>query len=110
MITLHQLPARRRSMRSLWVLHELGVPFAVQTYALDKSLRALLSGKEPCRRVPALEIRSVRRCSRLGQSPRCFCERFSAECSWAAPLATPERVQWLVWVHFCETIPSIPPP
>ena len=37
-ITLHHVP-QSRSMRVLWLLHELGVPFDVVVRPFDKSLR-----------------------------------------------------------------------
>ncbi|MGB1034621.1 MAG: glutathione S-transferase N-terminal domain-containing protein, partial [Primorskyibacter sp.] len=38
MIRLHHCP-QTRSMRSLWLLHELGIPFEVVTHGFDKTLR-----------------------------------------------------------------------
>ena len=39
MITLHHCP-QSRSMRTLWLLHELGVPFELRTYPFDATLRS----------------------------------------------------------------------
>jgi glutathione S-transferase len=102
MITLHHCP-QTRSMRSLWVLHELGVPFAVQTYAFDKSLRApAFLEKSPAGRVPTLEI-DGETLFETGAITEVLCERFSPDVL-GRPAGHPERAQWLVWVHFAETI------
>ena len=56
MITLHHCP-QTRSMRTLWLLHELDIPFRLVVHPFDKSLRRpeFLS-LSPAGRVPALEI------------------------------------------------------
>jgi len=73
MIVLHHC-AQSRSMRTLWLLHELGVAFESVTHPFGKALRAPEFLKvSPAGRVPALEL-------------------------------DPERADWLKWVHFAETI------
>lgn len=102
MITLHHCP-QTRSMRSLWLLHELGVPFELQTYPFDKSLRApAFLAKSPAGRVPALEI-DGEAIFETGAITEVLCERFSPDVL-GRPAGHPERAQWLVWVHFAETI------
>ncbi|MCX7566263.1 glutathione S-transferase family protein [Sulfitobacter sp. F26169L] len=102
MITLHHCP-QSRSMRSLWLLHELDVAFEVQTRGFDKSLRdpAYLA-KSPAGRVPALEI-DGETIFETGAITQVLCERFSPDVLGRAA-GHPERAQWLVWVHFAETI------
>ena len=102
MITLHHCP-QTRSMRSLWLLHELGVEFDVQTYAFDKSLRApAYLEKSPAGRVPALDLDGVA-IFETGAITEILCERFSPEVL-GRPAGHAERAQWLIWVHFAETI------
>jgi glutathione S-transferase len=102
MITLHHCP-QTRSMRSLWLLHELGVPFEVVTYAFDKSLRApAFLEKSLAGRVPALEL-DGEALFETGAICELLCERFSPEVL-GRPAGHWERAQWLVWVHFAETI------
>ena len=102
MITLHHCP-QTRSMRSLWLLHELGVEFDVQTYAFDKSLRApAYLEKSPAGRVPALDLDGVA-IFETGAITEVLCERFSPEVL-GRPAGHAERAQWLIWVHFAETI------
>ncbi len=102
MIRLHHCP-QTRSMRSLWLLHELGVDFEVATHAFDKSLRDTSYLRlNPAGRVPALEIDGA--CMfETGAITEYLCERFSPDGLGRSP-GSPERVAWLVWVHFSETI------
>lgn len=102
MITLHHVP-QSRSMRVLWLLHELDVPFRQVDHALDKSLRApeylTLS---PAGRVPALEIEGERMFE-SGAMIEYLCERFP-EAGLGQMPGDLNRMAWLVWLHFAETI------
>ena len=102
MIRLHHCP-QTRSMRSLWLLYELGVEFEVITHAFGKNLRdpkylsIALSG-----RVPSLEIDG--KCLiETGAIAEYLCDRFSPDGLGRSP-GHPERAEWLVWIHFAETI------
>lgn len=102
MITLHHCP-QSRSMRTLWLLHELDVEFRVVVHPFDKSLRRpeYLS-LSPAGRVPALEI-DGERMFETGAITEYLCERFSPD-RLGRGVASPDRMAWLVWVHFAETI------
>tara|TARA_R110000787_G_scaffold162503_4_gene275932 strand:- start:569 stop:1234 length:666 start_codon:yes stop_codon:yes gene_type:complete len=102
MITLHHCP-QTRSMRTLWLLHELDVEFHVKIHAFDKSLREpeYLS-VSPAGRVPALEI-DGERMFETGAITQYLCERYSPDRMGRSTHA-PDRMAWLVWVHFAETI------
>lgn len=102
MITLHHCP-QTRSMRTLWLLNELDVPFRIVVHPFDRSLRrpAFLS-LSPAGRVPALEIEGGRMFE-TGAITQYLCERFSPDRLGRAA-GSPERMDWLVWVHFAETI------
>ena len=102
MITLHHCP-QTRSMRTLWLLHELGVEFRVVVHPFDKSLRRpeFLS-LSPAGRVPALEIEGERMFE-TGAITEYLCERFSPDRLGRSP-GSPDRMAWLVWVHFAETL------
>ena len=102
MITLHHVP-QSRSMRTLWLLHELDVPFEVVQHPFDKSLRdpAYLA-LSPAGRVPSLEI-DGEAMFETGAIAEYLCERFSPEGLGRMP-GTPERKDWLVWMHFAETV------
>ena len=102
MITLHHCP-QTRSMRSLWLLHELDQPFDVVVHGFDKTLRdpAYLR-VSAAGRVPAMEIDGTR-LFETGAITQLLCERFSPdELGRAAGHA--DRADWLVWVHFAETL------
>ena len=102
MIRLHHSP-QTRSMRTLWLLHELGLAFEVVTHAFDKSLRNRdYLALSPAGRVPALEI-DGQVMFETGAITEYLCERFSPDELGRFP-GTPERADWLVWVHFAETI------
>lgn len=102
MITLHHVP-QSRSMRVLWLLHELGIEFQVVEHAFDKSLRApeFLS-LSPAGRVPALEIEGERMFE-SGAMVEYLCDRFPEAGLGRGPDSM-DRMAWLVWVHFAETI------
>ena len=102
MITLHHCP-QTRSMRTLWLLNELEVEFQLRVHAFDRSLRdpeyLTLS---PAGRVPALEI-DGERMFETGAITEYLCERFPEAGLGRAP-GEPERVDWLIWLHFAETL------
>jgi glutathione S-transferase len=102
MITLHHCP-QSRSMRVLWLLEELEVPYRVQVRAFDKSLRSpeFLS-LSPAGRVPALEI-DGERMFESAAIMEYLCERFPDAGLGRLP-GDPDRMAWLVWLHFAETI------
>lgn len=102
MITLHHCP-QTRSMRTLWLLHELDIPFQLRSYPFDRTLRSpeFLS-LSPAGRVPALEIEGERMFETAAITEY-LCERYSPERLGRIP-GSPDRMSWLVWVHFAETI------
>ena len=102
MIRLHHCP-QTRSMRTLWLLIELGVTFEVVEHAFGKNLRSSeylrvsLSG-----RIPALEIDGDRMIE-SGAITEYLCEIFPKPGLGRLP-GERERRDWLIWVHFAETI------
>lgn len=101
-IRLHHAP-QTRSMRSLWVLHELGVAFETEVHPFGKNLRAPeYLALNPSGRVPALEI-GTQTLFETGAITEFLCETFPDAGLGRAP-SDPERADWLVWVHFSETI------
>ncbi len=102
MITLHHCH-QTRSMRTLWLLYELGVPFDLRVYPFDKSLRSpAFLALNPVGRVPALEIDGAV-IFETGAITEVLCERFPDAGLGRMP-GDPERAEWLIWVHFAETI------
>lgn len=102
MIILHHCP-QTRSMRTLWLLNELEVPFQLRSYPFDRTLRSpeFLS-LSPAGRVPALEI-DGERMFETGAITEYLCERYSPD-RMGRSATSPDRMSWLVWVHFAETL------
>ena len=99
-IVLHHVP-QSRSQRVLWLLHELGVAFEVREWPFDKTLRSPdFLALNPAGRVPALQI-DGRSIWETGAIVELLCERFGR--LWREP-GDAERADWLIWVHFAETI------
>lgn len=102
MIRLHHCP-QTRSMRSLWLLHELGVEFEVVEHPFGKNLRdPSFLALNPAGRVPALEW-DGETLFETGAITEVLCERFP-EAGLGRAAGDPERAMWLQWVHFAETI------
>ncbi|MEM8980767.1 MAG: glutathione S-transferase family protein [Pseudomonadota bacterium] len=101
-IVLHHCP-QTRSMRTLWLLYELGVPFELVEHAFGKNLRdPSFLAKSPAGRVPALEF-DGQSLMETGAMAELLCERF-AQAGLGRRPEDPERLDWLQWVHFAETI------
>ena len=102
MIILHHCP-QSRSMRTLWLLHELDIPFDVRTYPFDKTLRRPeFLELSPAGRVPALQIDGLQMFE-TGAITQYLCEQYSPDVL-GRPVGHGERAHWLIWVHFAETI------
>ena len=99
-IVLHHVP-QSRSQRVLWLLHELGVAFEVREWPFDKTLRSPdFLALNPAGRVPALQI-DGRSIWETGAIVELLCERFG---KLGRDPGDAERADWLIWVHFAETI------
>ncbi len=97
MIRLHHCP-QTRSMRVLWMLHELGLDFELVTHAFDRSLRdSAYLALHPAGRVPALEIDG----GVIFESLAAL--QYLAERHTEKGLAG-AGMDWLNWLHFAETI------
>ncbi|MCE0504283.1 glutathione S-transferase family protein [Roseivivax sp. GX 12232] len=102
MIRLHHAP-QTRSMRTLWLLHELGLDFEVVERPFDKSLRAPdYLALSPAGRVPSLEI-DGEILFETGAIAEYLCERFPEAGLGVAP-GDEGRADWLIWLHFAETL------
>lgn len=102
MIRLHHAH-QTRSMRSLWLLYELDIPFEIAIQPFDKSLRRPeYLAINPAGRVPALEIDGTTMFE-TGAITEYLCEQYPDKGLGRLP-GDPERREWLVWVHFSETI------
>ncbi len=99
---LHHCP-QSRSMRVLWLLNELDEPFELVVHPFDKSLRRPeYLALSPAGRVPAFEI-DGQIMFESGAITEFLCERFAPE-TLGRPPGHQERADWLIWVHFAETL------
>ncbi|MCK0120883.1 glutathione S-transferase family protein [Loktanella sp. F6476L] len=102
MIRLHHCH-QTRSMRSLWLLHELGVPFELQVYPFDASIKSeAYLALNPAGRVPSLEI-DGQVLFESGAIAEVLCE-YAPVAGLGRLAGDPERYAWLNWIHFAETI------
>ena len=102
MIVLHHCH-QSRSMRVLWCLHELGVPFELRVHPFDKTLRSEeFLARSPAGRVPALEI-DGQTMFESGAMLQVLTTRFP-EAGLGRMPDDPEWPDWLVWLHFAETL------
>ncbi len=102
MIRLHHCH-QSRSMRVLWLLNELGVDFETVVISFDKTLRSSeYLSLNPAGRVPALEINGEKLWE-SGAIMQVLCEQFPGSGLGREP-GDSERSEWLIWLHFAETI------
>ncbi|MDX2167062.1 MAG: glutathione S-transferase family protein [Deltaproteobacteria bacterium] len=107
MITLYHSP-RTRSLRVLWLLEELGVPYELKTLtfaASDLKSDAYLR-INPLGKVPAIQDGDVQMFE-SGAIVEYLIERHGNG-RLAPPLGTPERAAYLQWLHFAEAT-AMPP-
>ena len=101
MMRLHHSPGTR-SVRVLWLLHEMAIPFALITYEFGANLHAPeYRAIHPAGRVPALEI-DGEILLESGAILEVLCERHP-EAGLAPMPGEPERAGFLQWLHFAET-------
>ena len=93
-----------RSVRSLWLLNELGLDFELVTLAF--SMAALRAPEylavSPLGRVPCLQDGDLT-LFESGAICQYLCERYDGGELYRPP-GDPERAEWLQWVHYAETI------
>lgn len=103
MITLYHCDGAR-SMRSLWLLHELGLEFELVT--LEFSMAALRTDEylaiSPLGRVPCL-VDGDLTLFESGAIAQYLCETYDDGTLLRAP-GHPERPAWLQWLHYAETV------
>lgn len=102
MLRLHHCH-EARSMRSLWLLHELGAEFELVVHPFGPALRdPEYLAIHPLGRVPALE-HDGNVLFETGAITEWLCERFP-EAGLGRSAGDPERAQWLQWLHYAETM------
>ncbi len=91
-----------RSVRSLWLLYEMDVPFTLVMHDFGKELRSdTYLAKHPLGRVPSLEIGN-KVLFETGAITEYLCEKFDSPLGRKA--GDPERMEWLQWLHYAETV------
>jgi glutathione S-transferase len=96
--------AETRSMRSLWLLNELQIPFDLIDMPFDLSVMrsADYLAVHPLGRVPCL-VDGDFRLFESGAIAEYLCERFP-EGGLGRLAGNAERYEWLQWIHYSETI------
>jgi glutathione S-transferase len=97
-ITLYHSP-RTRSMRIVWLLEELGVPYRLVSVEFTPPTMPFAQ-KAPFGKLPAIEDGDVTMFE-SGAIVEYVLERYG-EGRLAPPAGTPERGPFLQWVHFAE--------
>lgn len=100
---LHSI-AGSRSFRVLWLLHELGEEVEVVPYNItDGSLHSDdFKAISPARRSPVLEI-DGKVLFESGAIVQYLCETREGH-GLMPPPGDPERAEWLMWLHYSETL------
>lgn len=102
MITLHHCH-ESRSMRSLWLLHEMGLDFELKVHNFGKELRdPSYLAVHPLGRVPCL-VHDGQVLFETGAITQYLCETYPAS-GLGRNIDDAERKEWLQWLHYAETI------
>ncbi len=102
MLRLHHCH-EARSMRSLWLLHELGAEFELVVHPFGPALREPeYLAVHPLGRVPALE-HDGGVLFETGAIAEWLCELYPDAGLGRMP-GDPERAEWLQWLHYAETM------
>ncbi|MBT0956297.1 glutathione S-transferase family protein [Alphaproteobacteria bacterium KMM 3653] len=102
MIRLHHCH-QTRSMRTLWLLHEMAVPFEIVVYPFDMSLKSPeFLALNPVGRVPALELDGAKLWE-TGAITQVLCAAYP-QAGLAPETGSADWAEWLIWLHFAETI------
>ena len=91
-----------RSMRTLWLLNELGLKFELVIHPFDGLRTDNYLDIHPLGRVPALQIDGFT-LYESGAICQYLCEKYSPEVLGRKP-GHPERAHWLQWLHYSETM------
>jgi glutathione S-transferase len=104
MIKLYHAPLTR-SIRILWLLEELGLPYQLERVAFEVPKKPFAQ-KTPYGKVPAIEDGDLAMCE-SGAILEYIVERYG-EGRLAPPVGTAQRGLYLQWVHFAEAT-ALPP-
>lgn len=105
MIKLYHAP-RTRSVRVLWLLEELGLPYELARVEFRPPASAFFSQATPLGKLPTVEDGDVLLCE-SGAIVEYILERYG-EGRLAPPVGSPQRAAFLQWLHFAEST-AFPP-
>ena len=105
MIKLYFAP-RTRSVRVLWLLEELGLPYELVRADFLPPQKQFFQQRTPTGKFPTLEDGDVTLCE-SGAIIEWLLERYGKG-RLAPPLGTRERARYLQWLHFAEST-AFPP-
>jgi len=105
MIKLYFAP-RTRSVRILWLLEELDLPYELQRVDFLPPAKQFFAQRTPTGKLPTIEDGDVVMCE-SGAILEYILERY-AEGRLAPAIGSPERAAFLQWVHFAEST-AFPP-
>ena len=105
MIKLYYAP-RTRSVRILWLLEELGLPYELERVEFIPTQREFFAQKTPLGKLPTIEDGDVIMCE-SGAIVEYLLERYGEGRLAPAP-GTAERARFLQWLHFAEST-AFPP-
>ena len=105
MIKLYFAP-RTRSVRILWLLEELGLPYSLERVDFLPPAKNFFAQQTPLGKLPTIEDGDVVMCE-SGAIVEYILERYG-DGRLAPAVGTPERAAFLQWMHFAEST-AFPP-
>nr|WP_314871733.1 glutathione S-transferase family protein [uncultured Pseudomonas sp.] len=108
MITLHHLN-ESRSIRTLWLLEEMGVPYKTEFYTRDRATHFApesLKAIHPLGKSPVIELNG-KVVAESGAITEILIERYAPHLAPARD--SDEYVEYLQWLHFSESSAMLPP-
>jgi glutathione S-transferase len=91
---------RTRSVRILWLLEELGLPYELERVDFLPPAKNFFSQRTPLGKLPTIEDGDVVMCE-SGAIVEYILERYGGG-RFAPPVGSRERSEFLQWVHFAE--------
>jgi len=105
MIKLYFAP-RTRSVRILWLLEELGLPYELERVDFLPPAKTFFAQRTPTGKLPTIEDGDVVMCE-SGAIVEYILERYGRG-RLAPPVGSRERAAFLQWIHFAEST-AFPP-
>ena len=105
MIKLYFAP-RTRSLRILWLLEELGLPYQLERVDFLPPAKNFFAQRTPTGKLPTIEDGDVVMCE-SGAIVEYVLERYG-RARLAPPIGSRERAAFLQWIHFAEST-AFPP-